>query len=123
MSRLARGLIIELRGREFVLAAVSLGATPARVLWRHILPNAARPLMVQALLMLPVFLLAETALSFLGVGLQEPEASWGNMLIAASDLTLLESSHALRILSPAIAITLFVLGVRLLSNGLEENDT
>jgi peptide/nickel transport system permease protein len=68
-------------------------------------------------------LLAETALSFLGVGLQEPEASWGNMLIAASDLTLLESSHALRILSPAIAITLFVLGVRLLSNGLEENDT
>ncbi len=116
MARLARGLAMELREREFALAAVSLGLSPAQVLWRHILPNAARPLMVQALLMLPAFLLAETALSFLGIGLQEPEPSWGNLLSAASDLTLLESGHAPVVLAPAFAIALFVLGVRLLSD-------
>lgn len=117
MARLARGLVSELREREFALAAVSMGLSPAQVLWRHILPNAARPLMVQSLLTLPAFLLAETALSFLGVGLQEPEPSWGNLLSAASDLTLLESGHAPELFAPALAIVLFVLGVRLLSEG------
>jgi peptide/nickel transport system permease protein len=120
MARLTRGLVLELREREFTLAAVSIGLSPAQVLRRHILPNAARALIVQSLLMLPAFLLAETALSFLGVGLQEPEPSWGNLLSAASDITLLESGHALVLLTPAFAIAVFVFGVRLLSTGLEE---
>lgn len=117
MARLARGLVLQLKQREFVLAAQSLGLSQSRVLFRHILPNAARPLIVQASLMLPTFLLAEVALSFLGVGLQEPEPSWGNMLAAASDLMLLAASPFL-LLAPAFAIFLFVLGVRLLSDGL-----
>jgi peptide/nickel transport system permease protein len=117
-ARLARGQVIALRRREFVLAAESIGLTEARILFRHILPNAARPLIVQATLMLPVFLLAETALSFLGVGLQEPEPSWGNMLAAAADPTLL-GRHALVLLAPAFAIFLFVLGARLLGDGLK----
>ena len=117
MARLARGLILALRRREFVLAAESLGLSRGRVLVRHILPNAAGPLLVQATLMLPAFLLAETALSFLGVGVQEPEPSWGNMLSAASDISLLRESPFL-LLSPALCIFLFVLGVRLLSDGL-----
>jgi peptide/nickel transport system permease protein len=75
-------------------------------------------LLVQASLLLPAFLLAETALSFLGVGLQEPEPSWGNMLSAASDLTLL-AEQPFVLLAPAFAIFLFVLGVRLLSDGLK----
>src|SRR5499426_4172869 len=70
MARLAPGLIRELRQREYVEAAVSLGSSPARVIVRHILPGAALSLAVQALLILPALLLAETALSFLGVGLQ-----------------------------------------------------
>lgn len=118
MARLARGLVMALRRREFVLAAESIGLTEARILFRHILPNAARPLTVQTTLMLPAFLLAETALSFLGVGLQEPEPSWGNMLAAAADPTLL-GQHALVLLSPAFMIFLFVLGVRLLGDGLK----
>jgi peptide/nickel transport system permease protein len=125
MARLTRGLVLELRERDFVMAAVSIGMPPWRVLWRHILPNAMRPLIVQALLMLPAFLLSETALSFLGVGLQEPEASWGSLLTAAADVTLLERGHAgqsFLLLSPALAITLFVLGVRLLSAGVERGD-
>jgi peptide/nickel transport system permease protein len=120
MARLARGLVLGLREREFVLAAVSLGLTETRILFRHILPNASRPLVVQLSLMLPAFLLAETALSFLGVGVQEPAASWGNMLVAAGNLTLL-AQQPLVLLAPAFAIFLFVLGVRLLSDGLRRD--
>ena len=120
MARLARGLVLGLRSREFVAAAVAVGASPARVLFRHVLPNAARPLVVQASLMLPAFLLAETALSYLGVGVQEPETSWGLMLARASDLAQL-GRHPLLLLSPAVAIFLFVLGVRLISDGLRDD--
>jgi peptide/nickel transport system permease protein len=74
---------------------------------------------VQATILLPAFLLTETSLSFLGVGLQEPEASWGNMLMAASDITLLRNQPLL-ILAPAFAIFFFVLSVRLLSDGLQK---
>jgi peptide/nickel transport system permease protein len=121
MARLTRGLVIALRRREFILAAESIGLTPWRVLFRHILPNAARPLVVQVTLMLPAFLLVETSLSFLGVGLQEPEASWGNMLTAAADITLLREQPFL-LLAPALAIFTFTLGVRLLSDGLNRRD-
>jgi peptide/nickel transport system permease protein len=117
MARLARGLTLELRQREFVMAAVSLGCSPARVIVRHILRNAALPLTTQALLILPAFLLAETALSYLGVGLQEPEASWGSLLTAV-DGKIFNRGHALAELSPALAITLFVLGARMLGDGL-----
>lgn len=117
MARLARSLVLTLRRREFVLAAESIGLSRTRMLFRHILPNAARPLIVQMSLMLPTFLLAETALSFLGVGLQEPEASWGSLLAAASDITLLRAQPLL-LLTPALAIFLFVLGTRLIVNGL-----
>jgi peptide/nickel transport system permease protein len=118
MARLARGLVLSLRRREFVLAAESLGLSKTRILFRHILPNAARPLLVQVTLMLPYFLLTETALSFLGVGLQEPEASWGNMLAAAGDTNLLRN-NPFTLLTPAFCIFAFVLGVRLLSDGLK----
>ena len=117
MARLARSLTRELRRREYVVAAVSLGCSPARVIVRHILPGAALPLAARALLILPAFLLAETALSFLGVGLQEPEASWGSLL-ASVDGMLFKRGHALAELSPALAIMLFVLGARLLGDGL-----
>src|ERR1051325_3193779 len=118
MARLTRGLVYALRRREYVLAARSIGLTQTRILFRHILPNALRPLIIQVTLMLPAFLLAETALSFLGVGLQEPEASWGNMLAAAGDPALLRE-HALLMLAPAISIFLFVVGVRLIGDGLK----
>ena len=112
MARLTRGLVVSIKRREFVIAGRSIGLTETRLLWRHILPNIASPLMIQATLMLPAFLLAEIALSFLGVGLQEPEASLGNMLSSAADISMLRNSPFL-LLSPAIVIFLFVLGIRL----------
>lgn len=113
MARLTRGLVMSVREREFVTAAVATGVTQARILFRHILPNVARPLITQALLMLPAFLLAEVTLSYLGVGVQEPEASLGNMLTAASDLNQLRT-QPIAVLSPAIVIFVFVLAIRLL---------
>jgi peptide/nickel transport system permease protein len=117
MARLVRGLVMELRGREFVTAARSLGMTEARVLFRHVLPNASRAVVVQLSLMVPAFLLAETALSFLGVGVQEPDVSWGAMLADANSTTQL-AERPLLLLAPAFAIFLFVLGVRLAADGL-----
>lgn len=113
VARLARGLVVTVKEREYVTAARSIGASEAAILRRHILPNITMPLLIQATLILPAFLLAEVALSFLGVGLQEPEPSLGNMLSAAGDLTQLGRSPVL-LLSPALAIFLFVLGVRLI---------
>lgn len=113
MARLTRGLVLSFRQREFVVAAVALGVSRARVLFRHILPNILPSLRTRALLLLPTFLLAEVALSYLGVGLQEPEPSLGNMLTAASDLDQLRS-QPFSVLSPALAVLLFTLGVRLI---------
>lgn len=113
MARLTRGLVVSVKEREYVTAARSVGSSEAGILWRHVLPNIASPLIIQATLILPAFLLAEVALSFLGVGLQEPEPSLGNMLSAAGDITQLSSAPFLT-LSPALVIFLFVLGLRLI---------
>lgn len=113
MARLTRGLVWSVKNREFVMAARSLGLSETRILIRHVLPNIAPPILIQATLMLPLFLLSEVALSFLGVGLQEPEPSLGNMLAAAVDLSQLRNAPLLT-LSPAFAILLFVIGIRLL---------
>ena len=120
MSRLTRGLVLEMREREFVLAARASGVTEARVLFRHILPNISRQLFAQVALILPLFLLAEVSLSFLGVGLQEPEPSLGNILTAAADVSQLQSQPFL-LLTPAIVIFLFALGIRLLGDGLKND--
>jgi peptide/nickel transport system permease protein len=121
MARLSRGLVVSVRGREFVLAARALGLTELRILFRHILPNIARPVFTQAALLLPAFLLAEVALSYLGVGLQEPQPSLGNMLASANDLTQL-MARPLLLLSPAAAVFLFVFGVRLVGDGLKARE-
>jgi peptide/nickel transport system permease protein len=113
MARLTRGLVLSLRKREFVVAAVALGVSETKILLRHILPNILPSLRTRAFLMLPTFLLAEVALSYLGVGLQEPEPSLGNMLTAASDLDQLRS-QPFSVLSPALAVLSFTLGVRLI---------
>ncbi len=118
ISRLTRGLVLEMRQREFVLAAKATGLTEPRILFRHILPNISRQLFAQAALILPLFLLAEVSLSFLGVGLQEPEPSLGNMLTAAGDVSQLQAQPFL-LLSPALVIFLFALGIRLLGDGLK----
>ena len=120
MARLTRGLVVSTKEREYVLAAKATGVSGSRILFRHILPNISVPLITQATLIVPAFLIAETALSFLGVGLQEPEPSLGNLLSTASELTLLRE-RPLELLSPAICIFLCVIGIRLLADGMKQN--
>jgi peptide/nickel transport system permease protein len=76
-TRLTRGQVLSLREREFVLAARAIGATPLRVVLRHLFPNATNALVVQATLGIAAAILAEAALSFLGLGAQPPDPSWG----------------------------------------------
>jgi peptide/nickel transport system permease protein len=113
MARLTRGMVVSTKVREYVTAARALGSSESRILMRHILPNIWPALLIQTTLLVPVFFIAEISLSFLGVGLQEPDPSLGNMLSAASDLTKLAASPLL-VLSPAVPIFLFVLGIRLI---------
>jgi len=120
MARLARGLVRATREQDYVVAAKAVGTSELMILFRHIFPNIAPALLTQATIMLPYFLLSEVALSFLGVGLQEPVPSLGNMLAAASDLGLLQQ-HPLLLLSPAVVIFVFVLCIRLLSANLQRS--
>jgi peptide/nickel transport system permease protein len=81
-ARLMRGMLLSLREQAFVEAARSLGASDLHILFRHMIPNAMAPIIVEASLNLSGFIVAEAALSFLGFGIQDPIPTWGNMLAA-----------------------------------------
>jgi peptide/nickel transport system permease protein len=115
-ARLVRASVLSLRTREFVHAARALGAGPARILRRHILPNAMAPLIVATTLSIGNVILAESVLSFLGLGVQPPLPSWGNMLTGAQELLFEQPSLALW---PGLLIFLTVLAFNLLGDGLQ----
>src|SRR5207244_438656 len=81
-ARLMRGQVLTVNARDYVEAARALGAPGWRVAWRHVVPNAANPIIVQASLSVAFAILAEASLSFLGLGIQPPQASWGSMINA-----------------------------------------
>ncbi len=81
VARLAHAEVLSLKEREFILAAKSLGASDWRILWKHLIPNAAGPLRVSAVLALSGAILIEAGLSFLGIGVQPPTPSWGNLMM------------------------------------------
>jgi peptide/nickel transport system permease protein len=116
-ARLSRGSVLELRAREFVVAARALGAGDRRLLVRHILPNTLAPLIVQATTSFPVAILAEAALAYLGLGTQPPHPSWGLMLKEAQNFLSMNPWFAL---FPGAAIALAVLGLNLLGDGLRD---
>ena len=86
VARLVRGATLSIRTREYVRAAEALGARPARIMLRHILPNVASPIVVATTLSAGAIILLESVLSFLGLGIQPPVPSWGNMLTNAQEL-------------------------------------
>jgi len=109
---------LSLRERPFVLAARTLGQTNAQIILRHILPGTFSYVIVAATLSVPYFILGEVVLSFLGVGIQEPEASWGNMLTAAQNPDYLTNYPWL--LAPGVAIFITVLAFNFLGDGLRD---
>jgi peptide/nickel transport system permease protein len=116
-ARLTRGGVLELREREFVVAARALGGADARLMLRHILPNALPPLIVQATTSFPIAILAEAALAYLGLGTQPPHPSWGLMLKEAQNFLSLNPWFAV---FPGGAIALTVLGLNFLGDGLRD---
>ncbi|TXT49350.1 MAG: peptide/nickel transport system permease protein [Spirochaetes bacterium] len=116
-ARVSRGAILTLKGNEFVKAAFSSGASKTYVLFRHLVPNIMMPLIVQVSLSLSVAILLESALSFLGMGIQPPYPSWGNMLSGARKFMLLAPWTAIY---PGLAIVFLVLGFNLLGDGLRD---
>ncbi|GAB6126131.1 ABC transporter permease [Humidesulfovibrio idahonensis] len=117
VARLVRAETLSLRGRDFVLAAKVAGAGPVRIIVRHILPNALAPVLVSATLGVAGAILVESSLSFLGLGVQPPDASWGNMLMDGKEV--LEIASWLSVY-PGLAILLTVLGYNLLGESLRD---
>lgn len=116
VARLVRGSTLSARARDHVRAAEALGAGPARVMVRHILPDVASPVVVAATLSVGHVILIESALSFLGLGLRPPLASWGNMLTGAMDVVWTAPAMAIW---PGVAIFVTVLAFNLLGEGLQ----
>ncbi|MCC7008856.1 MAG: ABC transporter permease [Acidobacteria bacterium] len=119
LARIIRGLVLSIRRNEFVTAAEALGVSRFRIIARHILPNTWSFVIVAATVSVPGYILGEVVLSFLGVGVQEPAASWGNMLNQARSLRALTSFPWL-LYVPGAAIFLTVMAFNFLGDGLRD---
>lgn len=117
--RIVRGLTLSLRHQDSTQAVIGLGAGPLRILRKHIAPAVIGPLTVVATLLVAQAIILEASLSFLGLGVPPPTASWGNMLNAASSLTALETAPWTW-LPPSIAITVTILAVNFVGDGLRD---
>jgi peptide/nickel transport system permease protein len=116
-ARVVRGLVLSLREREFVQAARALGASDLRIMFREILPNLVAPIIVYATLQIPLNILIEAALSYLGVGVKPPTASWGQMISAATPTF---TTAWWYMVFPGAALLLTVLAFNLFGDGLRD---
>ena len=119
VSRLVRGNVLSLREQEFVVAARASGVKDVHIAFRHILPNTIAEIVVAGTFGVANAILTEAGLSFLGLGVQPPMASWGNMLIDAQSLTILESMPWLWV-PPGLMIALSVLSINFVGDGLRD---
>jgi peptide/nickel transport system permease protein len=117
-ARVIRGMVLSLKEQEYVVAAQALGFSRFWIVIKHILPNTLSFVIVTATLSVPFYILGEVALSFLGVGIQEPEASWGNMLNAAQNVRYLTDFSW--ILAPGVFIFIAVMAWNVFGDGLRD---
>ena len=117
VARLVRAQVLTIKEREYVLAIRSIGASDAAVIWRHILPNVLTPIIVIFSMGLGASIMAESSLSFLGLGAQPPTASWGSMISSGIDYVRVAAWLSL---APGIVVTLTVLGFNLLGDALRD---
>lgn len=119
IARLVRGNFLSLREREFVIAAEAIGAKNRRIIFRHVLPNTLAPVIVAASFGMAQAILLEAGLSFLGLGVQPPTPSWGNMLTDAQSVLVLRNMPWLW-LPPGVMIAITVLSVNFIGDGLRD---
>ena len=118
LARAVRSKLLSLREEDYCTAAELLGASPQRIIYRHLLPNFMSHLIASATLSIPSMILAETALSFLGLGLRPPITSWGVLLVEAQNLEAVELYPWLLI--PAIPVIITVLAFNFFGDGLRD---
>ena len=117
LARVVRGQVLSLKNAEFVEAARSMGASPARIVFRHLTPNTLGVIVVFATLLVPDFIMSESFLSFLGLGVSAPLASWGSLV---SEGTNTMELYPWQLLAPAVAMTLFLFAMNFLGDGLRD---
>jgi len=119
MARLVRGQVLVVRELEYAQAMRALGARDTRIVWRHVLPNVIAPVVIAATLGIAGAIMAEAALSFLGLGVQPPTPSWGAMIADGRDLSQLRGAPWTS-LAPGLAIGMAVLGFNLFGDALRD---
>ena len=119
LARIIRGEVLSLKERTFVQASQAMGGRSLHIILRHILPQTATYAIISATLAIPGYILSESALSFIGLGIQQPDASWGNMLSSATNASILVL-HPWLIWPPAALIVITVLCFNLLGDGLRD---
>jgi peptide/nickel transport system permease protein len=119
LARVIRGQVLSIKEREFVQAARAMGGNPLYIILRHVLPQTATYVVISATLAVPSFISAEAVLSLIGLGIQQPDPSWGNMLSLASNASIIVLQPWL-IWPPAVLIILTVLAFNLLGDGLRD---
>ncbi|WAA14016.1 oligopeptide ABC transporter permease [Fervidibacillus halotolerans] len=119
LTRIVRGTFLSLREQEFVLGAKAIGASDLRIIFKHFIPNAIGPIVVNATLMMASYIIAESALSFIGFGIQQPTPTWGNMISEAQNLRILENQPEAWI-PPGMAILITVLCINFIGDGLRD---
>lgn len=119
LARVIRGQVLSIKEREFVQASRAMGGKPLYIILRHVLPQTATYVIISATLRIPSFIVAESVLSLIGLGIQQPDPSWGNMLSLATNASILVLQPWL-IWPPALLIILTVLAFNLLGDGLRD---
>lgn len=119
LARVIRGQVLSIKEQEFVQAANAMGANPLYIIVRHILPQTATYIIISATLAVPGFIIAESVLSLIGLGIQSKDPSWGNLLSSATNASILVLQPWL-IIPPALLIILTVLAFNLLGDGLRD---
>jgi peptide/nickel transport system permease protein len=119
LARVIRGQVLSIKEREFIQAARAMGGQPLYIILRHVLPQTATYVIISATLTIPSFIVAESVLSLIGLGIQQPDPSWGNMLSLATNASVLVLQPWL-IWAPAALIVMTVLAFNLVGDGLRD---
>lgn len=119
LARVIRGQVLSIKEREFVQAARAMGANPIYIIIRHVLPQTATYVIISATLSVPSFIVTESVLSLIGLGIQQPDASWGNLLSLSTNASIIVLQPWL-VWPPAVLIVLTVLAFNLLGDGLRD---
>ncbi|GAA3116815.1 ABC transporter permease [Streptosporangium carneum] len=117
LARLLRGQVLSLREREFVEAARVTGASPARIVFKELLPNLWTPILIQSTLLLPALVTSEAALSYLGVGMIEPIPDWGRMFRRGTEVYQNDITY---LIFPGVALVIFVIAFNLLGDSVRD---